>query len=83
MATAEQVLELLSDEFDASEGEESNFEDVELYSYLPGSCTDGLDLPEAGISQSQDDSLTVEKVQHSPGDDRLQRLSIFACVKSI
>ena len=44
-------------------------------SYLPGSCTDGLDLPEAGISQSQDDSLTVDEVQLSPGDDRLQSLS--------
>ena len=27
-----------------------------------------------GIRQSQDDSLTVEGVQLSPGDDRLQRL---------
>ena len=28
-----------------------------------------------GISQSQDDSLTVGEVQLSPGDDRLQSLS--------
>ena len=34
--TAEQVLELLNDDFDASEGEESDFGDDELYSYLPG-----------------------------------------------
>ena len=54
--TAEQVLELLSNDFDASKGEESDFGNDELYSYLPRSCTDGLDLPEAGISQSQDDS---------------------------
>ena len=73
--TAEQVLELLSDDFDASKDEQSDFGDDELYSYLPGSCTDGLDLPEAGISQSQDNSLTVEEVQLSPGDDRLQSLS--------
>ena len=58
---------------------------LKMLSYTPTflDLTDGLDLPEAGISQSQDDSLTVEKVQRSPGDDRLQRLSIFACVKSI
>ena len=34
--TAEQVLELLSLDFDAPEGEESDFGDDELYSYLPG-----------------------------------------------
>ena len=65
----------MSDDFDASEGEENDFDDDELYSYLPGSCTDGLDLPEAGISQNQDDSLTVEEVQLSPVDGRLQSLS--------
>ena len=69
------MLKLWSDYFDASEDEESDFGDDELDSYLPGSCTDGLDLPEAGISQSQDDSLTVDEVQFSPGDDRLQSLS--------
>ena len=73
--TAEQVLELLSDDFDASEGEESGFGDDKLYSYLPGSCTDGLDLPEVGISQSQDNSLTVAVVQLSSVDGRLQSLS--------
>ena len=52
MVTTEQVLELSSDDFDASEGKESDFGDE---AYLPGSCTDGLDLPGAGISQSQDD----------------------------
>ena len=41
-----------------------------IMSYLPGSCTDGQqDLPEAGISQSQDDGLTVEGVQLGPGED--------------
>ena len=48
MVTAEQVLELLSDDFDASEGEASDFGDDELYAYLPGSCTDGLDLQRLG-----------------------------------
>ena len=56
--TAEQVLELLSADYDASKGEERYFGDDELYSYFPRSCTDGLDLPES--------------VQLSPGDDSLQ-----------
>ena len=63
--TTEQVLELLSDDFDASEGEESDFGDDEVCSYLPESCT------EAGMIQSQDDSVTVEEVQLSPDDGKL------------
>ena len=55
MFTAKQVMELLSDDFDGSKGKESDFGDNDLYSYLPGSCTDGLDLPEVGINQSKDD----------------------------
>ena len=43
--TVEQVLELLNDDFHTSKIEESDFGDDELYSYLPGFCTDGLDLP--------------------------------------
>ena len=63
----------MSDDFDASESKESDFGDDELCSYLLGSCTDGLDFPEAGISQRQDDSFTFEEyVQLSP---RLQNLS--------
>ena len=69
------MLELLSNYFYASKDEQSDFGDDELYSYLPGSCTDVLDLPEPGISQSQDNSLTVGEVQLSPGYDRLQCLS--------
>ena len=42
------MLELLSNDFDATEGKESDFGDDELYSYLSGSCTDGQDLPEQG-----------------------------------
>ena len=66
----EEVLELLNNDFDTSKGEDSDFGDDELYSYLSV-----LDLPEAGISQSHDDSLTVDEVQVSPGDDWLQSLS--------
>ena len=55
--TAKQVMELLSDDFDSSKGKESDFGDDELYSYLSGSCTDGLDLPEVGISKIKDDSV--------------------------
>ena len=69
------MLELLRDDFDTSEGKENDYGDDELYSYLSGSCTNGTDIPEAGISQSQDDSLTVEEVQLSPGDNNLQSMS--------
>ena len=65
-------MELLSDDFDASEGEESDLGNDKLYSYLPGSCTDGLDLPDVRISQNQDDNMTVEEVQLSPVDGRHQ-----------
>ena len=34
--TAEQVLELLNDDFDVSGGDESDFEEDGIYSYLPG-----------------------------------------------
>ena len=54
--TVERGAGAFNQNFDASEGEESGFGNDKLYSYLPGSCTDGLDLPGAGISQSQDDS---------------------------
>ena len=62
-----QVLELLNDDFDTSKIEESDFGDDELYSYLPG-------LYRRSRPSSQDDSLTVEEVQLSPGNDRLQSL---------
>ena len=45
------MLELLSVYFETSKDEESDFGDDELYSYFPGSCTDGLDLSEPAASK--------------------------------
>jgi len=67
--TAETVLELLRDDFDVSEGEESDFEDNGVYSYLPEASTSGVDLtePVADLTEPEAD-LTDVNQSESEGD---------------
>ena len=52
--TAEQVLELLNDDFDVSGGDESDFEEDGIYSYLPGASGESVDILELEASQSKE-----------------------------
>ena len=51
--TAEQVFEFLSDDFDVSGGEESDFDGEEIYSYLPEASTEGMGTLKLESSLSQ------------------------------
>ena len=44
--TAEQVLELLNNEFDVSGGEDNEFEEDGIYSYLPGASGESVSILE-------------------------------------
>ena len=48
------MLELLNDDFDVSGGDESDFEEDGIYSYLPGASGESVDILELEASQSKE-----------------------------
>ena len=59
--TAEQVLELLNDDFDVSGGDESDFEEDGIYSYLPGASGASVNILELEASQSKEANGSIGK----------------------
>ena len=72
--TAEEVLELLNDDLDVSEGDESEFYEDGIYSYLPEASADILDLLEPGASLNNQATLSGMEVELDPVEDILQNL---------
>ena len=72
--TAEEVLELLNDDLDVSEGDESEFDEDGIYSYLPEASADILDLLEPGTSLNNQATLNGMEVELDPVEDTLQNL---------
>ena len=72
--TAEEVLELLNDNLDVSEGDESEFVEDGIYSYLPEASADILDLLECGASLNNQATLSGMEVELDPVEDILQNL---------
>ena len=72
--TAEQVLELLNDDFDVSGGDESDFEEEGIYSYLSGSSGESVDILELEASQSKEVNCSEAEQELDTEADMLQSL---------
>ena len=72
--STEEVLELLNDDLDVSEGDESEFDEDGIYYYLPEASADILDLLEPRASLNNQATLSGMEVELDPVEDTLQNL---------
>ena len=69
--TAEELIELLDDDFDVSEGEESDFEEDGVFSYLPGASLDVTNHAEPEASHAEPEASPSEAESQSGSDSEL------------
>ncbi len=69
--TAEELIELLDDDFDVSEGEESDFEEDGVFSYLPGASLDVTNHAEPEASHAEPEASHAEP-EASPSEAESQ-----------
>ncbi len=69
--TAEELIELLDDDFDVSEGEESDFEEDGVFSYLPGASLGVTNHAEPEASRAEPEASRAEP-EASPSEAESQ-----------
>ncbi len=69
--TAKELIELLDDDFDVFEGEESDFEEDGVFSYLPGASLDVTNHAEPEASHAEPEASPSEAESQSGCDSEL------------